>query len=242
MQNTAWYKFPIECKHSPTQQHYITMGVCLGKLVYLSCDCLDEVGKVTCEIEQLSDPDAKTCFSAVETLRAAIKTGDVDLLNSLYKNWTDSHAYVLSSLMQDLVTSAKYARTEKYPQYNKYPPRSYAAKKAQLLENYIRRELGAAAPMFHVHPGKEDKRLELRLGTHIIYSCNVDLSNPRKSSWHNKGVFYHSNRSIKHCLFCNVEALNMGGHARGQGHLKRVAEAVNKARYLMTPEGIQGNE
>jgi len=258
-----WVRQPVRCIHSPHEFHYLTLGSIDKQVTYLSCECLEEEGKTFCAVENQVTGEYNTCYAAMVHVRnllsksytsGARKYGLGPALTNVrghipgavepsrFKDTQEEHFFV--SLVYSFHESANHVRGVKLRPYKQYRPFSYTSRKAFLLEKFIRRQMGPCAPMFHVHPhDTSDEKLSLLMGTTKILTCGLDLETNRRNhqSWTaTKHKFHHSNAQSQDCLFCDRTFFNMGSHVIGQGHIKRVAEAVNKARRIMSPAGIRG--
>ena len=256
----SWVKQPVSCNHSPQGFHYVHIGFIDKQVVHLTCDCEMQQGTVYCAVEQEMAEDFYTCYSALRDMRKMLKNSYTTgaRRNGLAKALTTlrSHLpavapnlgrndseYWFVAMLIDFNEEANKVRRDKVRPYTHYRPRSYTSRKAFLLEKFVRRHMGDLAPMFHVHPHEVDEKLVLRMGTTKILTCGLDLLSQRRKhqSWTaSKHKYHHSNSESRDCLFCGRTFYNMGSHTIGQGHIKRVAEAVNRARKIMSPEGIKG--
>ena len=256
----SWVKQPVSCRHSPLGFHYIHLGFIDQQVVHLTCDCKESQGLAFCAVEYEMTQEFYTCFAAMKDIRNMLKKSytsgakrhglvkarsnlreHIPALKPQLDQGSTEHWFI--SLLLSFNEEANKVRGNKVRPYKHYRPRSYTSRKAFLLEKFVRRHMGDLAPMFHVHPHEEDEKLVLRMGTTKILTCGLDLESQRRKhqSWTaSRHKFYHSNSGSRDCLFCGRAFYNMGSHTIGQGHIKRVAEAVNRARRIMSSEGIKG--
>lgn len=254
-QPITWINQPVKCKHSPNGFHHLNLGMLGDQVIYLSCECGIEHGTAFCAVEHEMTEEYYSCYAAMihtrNLLRNSYTSGarkknlegaKADLRGHLASTWDGEHYFV--NLVVGLYESALRVRSEKVRPYTQYRPLSYNTRKAFLLEKFVRRHLGAAGPMFHVHPHEdESQKLVLLLGTTKILTCGLDLKSNRRhhQSWtRQEHKYHHSNANSNYCLFCERTYFNMGSHTLGQPHIKRVAAAVNKARRVMSREGLAG--
>ena len=261
-QPITWMKQPVSCAHSPNHFHYIHLGYIGDQVVYFTCDCEQEQGTEYCFVENALREDNDNCFGALTHMKLllehsytsgarkrgltkALNKARVHLLGAPIKaspsRFDREHRFI--ELLKEFNDSSNHVRQKKARPYKQYKPLSYVARKAFLLEKFVRRNMGASAPMFHVHPHEDGEKLVLRLSTTKILTCGLDLESDRRKqqSWTNsKHKFHHSNSESDYCLFCERTYYNMGSHTIGQGHIKNVARAVIRARYIMSPDGLRG--
>jgi len=250
----SWVKQPVSCMHSPTGYHYIHVGFTGAKVVSLTSDCVVEQGRTYCAVEHEMAQEFCTCYAALVDMRKLLKNSYtsglkrkglsrtlVSIHDHLPPEESKEHWFV--NLLLSFNAEANNVRHAKVRPYAHHRPRSRIGRKAFLLEKFVRRHMGELAPMFHVHPHAEEEKLVLRMGTTKILTCGIDLESQRRKlqTWASSNYnFHHSNSESRDCLFCNRTYYNMGSHVTGQAHIKRVAEAVNRARKIMSPEGIKG--
>lgn len=258
-QPIVWMKQPVHCAHSPNDFHYIHLGYIDNQVVYFTCDCELDLGTEYCFVENALREETDNCFAALTHMRLLLKNSYnsadskkshakvfnkirdhlIGVKNSYSRSYNE-HKCIM--LLRDLSDSANDVRQKKTRPYKHYKPLSYVARKAFLLEKFVRRNMGETAPMFHVHPHENGEKLVLRLSTTKILTCGLDLESDRRKhqSWIKSNRIHHSNSESDYCLFCRKVYYNMGAHTIGQGHMKRVAESVIRARYIMSPDGLRG--
>lgn len=256
----SWVKQPVSCNHSAQGFHYVHVGFIGKQVVHLTCDCEITEGTTFCAIEREMSDEYYSCYASLQDMRKMLRNSYTSgaRRNGLAKALTAVRGHIpevapnlgrgdtehwFVSMLLSFNEEANKVRRDKVRPYKHHRPRSYTSRKAFLLEKFVRRHMGDLAPMFHVHPHEDEGKLVLRMGTTKILTCGLDLETNRRKhqSWTaSRHKYHHSNSASQDCLFCGRTYFNMGSHVIGQGHIKRVAEAVNHARRIMSPEGIKG--